>query len=142
MEENTPITDQLKEELKTEVQEELKKRPVFLTVLCILTFIGSGLGLLFALLAIVAAGTIQGLLESIPGMGAVPGTGMFKLVLAVVLSAASLYGAVMMWQLKKIGFFLYVAAQVVMLIIGFTIMGLIFTALFIVLYALNLKHLE
>lgn len=138
-ENNTPVTDQLKEEIK----EEVKKRPVFLTVLCILTFIGSGLGLLFGLLALVAAGYIQGIIDSIPGMTELgAGVGIFNLVLAVILSAASLYGAILMWQLKKIGFFLYVAAQVIMLITGFSILSLIFTALFIVLYALNLKHLE
>ncbi len=128
----------------TQVQEQVqeKKRPVFLTVLCILTFIGSGLGVLFGLLAIVAAGAIEGLLESIPGMQSLGGSSMLLLIVSVLLSAASLFGAIMMWQLKKMGYFIYAAAQIVALIIGFTVAGLIFTLLFLVLYFLNFKHLE
>jgi len=128
----------------TQVQEQVqeKKRPVFLTVLCILTFIGSGLGVLFGLLAIIAAGAIEGLLESIPGMQSLGGSSMLLLIVSVLLSAASLFGAIMMWQLKKMGYFIYAAAQIITLIIGFTVAGLVFTLLFLILYFLNFKHLE
>ena len=42
------------------------ERPVFLTVLCILTFIGSGLSLLFALIGLVAAGAIESFAQYMP----------------------------------------------------------------------------
>ncbi len=137
-ENNTPVTEQLKEEVK----EEVRKRPTFLAVLCILTFIGSGLGLLFSLLALVAFGAIQGMLETLPITPELGGSSMLLMAISVILSAGSLFGAILMWQLKKVGFFLYVAAQVIMLIVGFTVFSLIITALFVILYALNLKHLK
>ena len=126
----------------TQVPVEIKKRPTFLTVLCILTFVGSGLGLLYGLLAIVAAGAIKGLLESIPGMSQMNGEGMMLIVISAALSAASLFGAIMMWKMKKLGFYIYVAAQIAAVAISFTVMGLIFSLLFLVLYFLNFKHME
>jgi hypothetical protein len=58
-----------------------------------------------------------------------------------------------MWGLKKMGFYLYLIAQILMLIIPFIflptlvamagfIVGIIFTAAFIIMYAVNLKHLS
>jgi len=115
------------------------QRPTFLTVLCILTFIGSGLALLFSLIGLVAAGAIESFASYLPvGVGG----GIFKSILLIVLIAGSLYGAIQMWKLKKLGFYIYAAANVILLIMSFGIMGLIFTALFIVLYGLNLKHME
>ncbi|MDP1802384.1 MAG: hypothetical protein Q8L81_13585, partial [Bacteroidota bacterium] len=61
----------------------------------------------------------------------------------------SLFGVIKMWKLQKIGFFLYVGATVVSIIMtivysGFSsgMMSIVFGALFIVLYGLNLKHLK
>jgi hypothetical protein len=118
-------------------------RPGMLTALCILTFIGSGLNLLFSLLLLVLSGTISALLAEIPGFGeAMTELPVWKLILLVLLAAASLYGAITMWKLKKMGFYIYAGAQVVMLALSFGILGLIFTALFIVLYYLNVKHMS
>lgn len=123
----------------TEQNTQSNPRPVFLTVLCILTFIGSGLGLLFGLLGLVAAGAIESFAQYLPvGVD----SGIFKSIILIVMLAGSLYGAIQMWKLKKLGFYIYAAANVVLLIMSFGIMGLIFTALFIVLYGLNLKHME
>ncbi len=116
------------------------QRPVFLTVLCILTYIGSGLGLLFGLIGLVAAGAIESFASYLP----IPGvdSGIFKAIISLILIAGSLFGAIQMWKLKKLGFYIYAAANVILLIMSFGIMSLIFTALFIVLYGLNLKHME
>jgi len=115
-------------------------RPTFLSVLCILTFIGSGLGLLFGIIGIVAAGAI----ESFASYMQVPGLGgnIVVQIISIVLVAASLYGAIQMWKLKKLGFYIYAAANVILLVMSFGIMSLIFTALFIVLYYLNFKVME
>ena len=117
------------------------QRPTFLTVLCILTFIGSGLGILFSLLGIFGIGAMNSFLSNYAGAGAAD-AGILKPILTLVFSAASIYGAIMMWSLKKMGFYLYVAAQVLMLIFGFGWLALFFTALFVVLYYLNFKHLQ
>jgi hypothetical protein len=57
-------------------------------------------------------------------------------------SAASLYGAIMMWNLKKIGFYVYLAAQILIVVFGWSILALVFAVLFVVLYGLNFKYLE
>ncbi|MBU8892492.1 MAG: hypothetical protein KOO66_06915 [Bacteroidales bacterium] len=115
------------------------QRPTFLTVLCILTFIASGLGLLFGLIGLVAAGAIESFSQYLP-VG-VDG-GLLKSIITLVLIAASLYGAIQMWKLKKLGFYIYSAANVILLILGFGIFALIITAAFIVMYYLNLKAME
>jgi len=115
------------------------QRPTFLTVLCILTFIATGLGLLFGLIGLVAAGAIESFSQYLP-VG-VDG-GIFKAIITLVLVAASLYGAIQMWKLKKLGFYIYAGANVIMLILGFSIWSLIITAAFIVMYYLNLKAME
>jgi len=125
------------------------KRPVFLTVLCILTFIGSGLGTLFGILGIVGASFLGDLMNSIPGMGAAMGATTGFMIVTTVLAAASLFGAIQMWKLKKMGFFIYAGANIiapiatiVMLGGGFAIMSFLWPVVFIVLYGLNLKHLS
>ena len=135
MEETTQETTQPIE------QVEVKKRPAFLTVLCILTFIGSGLSLLMYVLLVAAAGFIASYMESL-GMGGMIGEESWKVIVVLIAAAASLYGAIMMWKLKKLGFYIYIAAQIIALALGFSVMGLIFTALFIILYFLNFKHME
>lgn len=128
-----------------ETTQSAGKRPGLLTVLCILTFIGSGLGTLFMLLATVGMGA---LMESIPGLGAAMGGGTAYFAISTVLAAASLYGAIQMWKLKKLGFFIYAGASVVGIILPlvfglpFSAMGAVFPVLFIVLYYLNIKHMN
>lgn len=135
---------------------ETKKRPTFLTVLCILTFIGSGLGILSGLLMLIAV-SMADTLASIPGFGnaieAASMGGPTYTIITLILSITSLYGAISMWGLKKIGFFLYLIAQILMLIVPFIflpsiiamagfIVSIIFTVGFIIMYAVNLKHLS
>ena len=120
-----------------------------LTVLCILTFIGSGFTALFLLIGLVAAGAASDVLSSIPGMGDIGGLGTGYFLIVLVLALASLYGAIMMWKLKKMGFYLYSGANVIALFVPiimasakFSYFGLVITALFIILYGLNLKYLK
>lgn len=162
-------------------EEKQMKRPTFLTVLCILTFIGSGWGILSELFSLITAGMvnqsvqmeqytqamdqladsgvsssfISGLLSS--SQEVIQASMMYRTQIAVcglILSVISLIGALLMFRLKRIGFYFYTAAQVLMLgitpiFIGFsliTITSLIFSAifalLFIILYAVNLKYMK
>lgn len=129
----------------TQMAAESGKRSGFLTVLCILTFIGSGLGTLGGLLMTVGMGAIM---ESIPGMGAALGGGTAYFAVATVLAAGSLFGAIKMWKLQKQGFFIYAGANVLGIILPlifglpFSAMGAVFPILFIVLYYLNVKHMS
>ncbi|HRN43004.1 MAG TPA: hypothetical protein PK649_13165 [Vicingus sp.] len=131
--------------MSEETTQSSGTRPGFLTVLCILTFIGSGLGTLFMLLATIGMGT---LLANIPGMDALMGGGTAYFAISTLISAATLYGAIQMWKLKKMGFFIYAGAGVVGIILPlvfglpFSAMGAVFPVLFIVLYYLNVKHMN
>ncbi len=157
MEENTQNTENTAAETATATEPQTtaapagdnggeNKRPVFLTVLCILTFIGSGLGLLSSLLMIAGVGALSSYLGSFGGIAA-GGTAYFGV--SALLAAGSLFGAIMMWKLKKTGFYLYVAANIIAAILpmvwlgsAFAILGFIWPVIFIVLYAINLKHLK
>ena len=61
---------------------------------------------------------------------------------ARIIALLSLAGAIQMWKLKKLGFYIYAAANVIMLVMGFGIFALIVTAAFLVMYYLNLKAME
>lgn len=78
---------------------ETGKRPGFLTVLCILTFIGSGLGIIGGLLGLVGSSAL--------GMFAPEGTVIVQVV-GLLASVLCLFGALKMWGLYKQGFIIYV----------------------------------
>ena len=142
------------------------KRPGFLTVLCILTFIGAGLGIIGGIWNLVTLPSQIAALESmsalVAGFGAMGDEmanqikalteyGMISAGLGLVGSALCLFGAIKMWGQAKSGFFIYVVGQVLALVGIFLIMGtsfmagpvaMVFPIIFIVLYALNLKHLK
>ena len=120
-----------------------KKRPAFLTVLCILTFVGAGLGVLGSF-----------------GNFAVDATLGIVTLLANVLC---IVGAIMMMKLKKTGFYLYVVGELLPLIYTFVVLGglgamnvpifgeaviiiyliaLVIPLAFIVMYGVNLKHMK
>ena len=133
-------------------------RPVFLTVLCILSFIAAGLAILGYITVITVMGAVSAGASALDTMAADSGATMTYtgpsaaltwayIIVGFVTVLISLYGVIQMWKLKKIGFFLYVGASVVSMIMGivysgFGVMGVIFPILFIVLYGLNLKHLK
>ena len=121
-----------------------QQRPTLLIILCILTWIGRGLAVIFGIIGLVAAGVLDSMLSDIPGFSSMVGTGdqMLNSIVNLIVSAAAFWGAIMMWQLKKLGFWIYAGANVVGLFFGFGWIALIITALFIFLYYLNLKHME
>jgi len=142
------------------------KRPGFLTVLCILTFIGAGLGLLGGIWNIVTLSSNLAALETLSQMASGFGAlgdemakqivalkeyGMISYGLQIVGSALCLFGAIKMWGMAKSGFFIYVVGQVLAIVGMFLIMGtsfmvgpvmMVFPIAFIVMYGLNLKHLK
>ena len=94
------------------------KRPSFLTVLCILTFIGSGLGLLGGLLGLIGTSFLP--------MFSTQGTLVVQIV-GVVASALCLFGAIKMFGLYKQGFMLYVTGAV-LAIVGSVISAMTFSS--------------
>lgn len=148
------------------------KRPQFLTVLCILTFIGVGIGIIGSVMgymATMAAGAMMGMAGDMAGsadMSAMPGMDeamsaanaaiqYATIILAVGLlgSILCLVGAIMMWKQKKTGFYLYAVGELVppvisMVLIGMSgmgalgLLGFIVPIAFIVMYGMQLKHMS
>ena len=73
---------------------------------------------------------------------------------ALFLSLLALFGVLMMWKLKKAGFYLYLGAKIFIVSIPIMFLGMngivvfitvingLIAGIFIILYALNIKHLE
>ena len=148
---------------------EAPKRPQFLTVLCILTFIGSGLTFIGAIWGYISIKISAPVLENMGntsgdtyGMMSGIQEAMMKavenavpnMIIGLVCSLLCLYGALQMWKLKKMGFFIYSVGEITPAIAGFflggggligaagSIMWLVFAIVWIVLYAVNLKHMN
>lgn len=135
-------------------QKEPFKRSDLLTVLCVLTFIGSGLASfsnLFIFLSYEDMLTIVDEYEvEIPGFDIMMSGGRRFFITGFILYTFSWVGALQMWKLRKIGFHLYTGAQLFILILPvamivsyqFSIFSLLFTATFIAGYAINLKFMK
>jgi len=143
-----------------EEEQELGKRPVLLTVLCVLTFIGTAFSILSALVLSFMPDTFSASMqeqfaqmmgeEQAEGMVEAMVSGMRSAPYLLVLYIINLFGAIQMFRLRKMGFFIYVAAQVLIWIFPVImggpatslIMSGIWTAVFITLYAINLKFMK
>lgn len=156
-----------------------KKRPTFLTILCILSFIGIGLAILSSILTYISTQAITGtpgLMDKISGIAEQTNNPMFKkiyvsgvealinaklyVLLNILANLLCLTGVIMMWKLKKPGFYMYsfgeLATPILSIIlignvfagtffsamgVAGNVIGFIFPVAFIVMYALNLKHM-
>lgn len=146
--------------LTEEENEEPTKRPVFLSILCVLSFIGNGFMIIlgfFGLMgtrnpeaieeaideAIATSPMLEESLERTPGLiENLPSIFSIYLVAAVL----CLFGAILMWRLKRAGFFVFAGGKVIKIagvgLILSTINAWFFPLLMIVLYGLNLKHMK
>jgi hypothetical protein len=123
-----------------QTQPVTPQRPTLLTVLCILTFIGSGWGLISGVINIFTAKTIdtaglndqmQTEMEKLNDSGTA-GETVSKLmegtmdvankamenavplaIISMVAAALAIFGAYQMWNLNKKGFYVYVLAQII-----------------------------
>ena len=133
---------------------EQKKRPDLLTILCILSFIGSGLAAFSNLVLFLSYDQMDTLMEEMniefEEIMLLLSGGKRFFVAGFFLYTISLAGALSMWRLRKIGFHLYAAAQVFLLILPvvsidefpFSVAGLLVTAAFIFGYATQLKFMN
>ena len=100
------------------------KRPQLLSILCILTFIGSGFGVFgFLMVAINFEATIEALkvlYAKMPEANFILEAPRDFFLVSFLLSAFSLLGAVMMWNLRKIGFHIYTSSQLIYLCLLYT----------------------
>jgi len=149
-----------------------QKRPVFLTVICILTFVGSGIGFLSSGFGLLATSFTEqnyrnleraAQIQDLSGLASFEdymfwtkvsnGVGLLVAILCII-------GAVLMMQLKKTGFYLYLFGSVLSVVIsalamkvlmpaGFegigvvtVVLGGLISAAFVIMYAVNLKHMK
>jgi hypothetical protein len=153
------------------IQVETKKRSTFLSVLCVLTWIGSALAII---LAIYGLGSIEKSYEmtaeiqelfnnlsseppqvsdSLNSIGKAYENRFAVMGISLVSAILCIIGAMLMWKLKKTGFFIYLLGEIAPIVTAFTIGGGLLGAsnavffavtaiIFIILYSINLKHLN
>lgn len=137
--------------------QEPEERPAFLMVLCILTFIGSGLSMLSNLIITASYEMIPDILASMNDYFEQAGTDIedAKLLpktgylLTAILNAVSIVGAAFMLAMRKLGFHIYTGAQLLLLLVpvliahlGLNYSSLFFTICFVTLYATFLKKMH
>jgi hypothetical protein len=131
-----------------------KKRTDLLTVLCILTFIGSGLAAFSNLFIYLSFDEVQHIFDDFnfdfPEFEMIMSGGKNFFMGGFVLYMLSLAGAMQMWKLKKIGFHFYAASQVFIFLLPlvslksypFSYVGLFITFAFIYGYFTQLKLMD
>ena len=164
-----------------ETQQEAPKRPVFLTVLCILTFVTSGfsfIGLLFngikgpmsanelelsqsgmqEMIDQLRSDNMDGMadmMEKISAMTAYTNEAFYTIFMLNILTfLLGLFGAILMWQGRKLGFHLYIIYNIIAILTVYvvvpvnevpsfiTILNVIISAAFIFMYSRNLHWLK
>jgi hypothetical protein len=142
-----------------------KKLPAFLKVLCILSFIGCGIGFISGLYSLF---TFQATIDTMKGLGGMFGGselgdtldalikyGQMYYIIDIVAVIICFVGVLMMWKMKKTGYYIYIIGEIAPAIASFALLGgfgalgtmamvagLIFPIAFIVMYGLNLKHMS
>jgi hypothetical protein len=127
-----------------------KKRPDFLSALCILTFIGSSLAFVSYFLASVFFEKSVEIIIKYSSWSSVEQISPLYFTALMVLYAFSLTGAIRMWKQHRGGFYLYTLAQLIILFLpviwvdsqAFSVTNTIFTGIFIVGYGWNLKWMK
>jgi hypothetical protein len=132
------------------------KRPVLLTVLCILTFIGSGLNLFSSLVTALVFDVIMPVMLEVAKKFEVTGLESLEMItpgyllINALLYAGSVTGAILMMRLNKKGFHIYTIAQILLIIFPMyyfslpapSMLEMLFAGLFILLYGNHLKLMK
>ncbi len=136
--------------------ETKEKRPTLLTVLCILTFIGSGLNAFSNLMVFIfydasmkfTAEMIKAF--KISGMEQFQAAKPIYFASTAVINALAVAGAIWMWQLRKPGFHIYTISQILVILAPMyffhlsspDFFSILLSGTFIVLYSSYLKKMS
>lgn len=133
------------------------KRPQLLTVIAVLSFIGSGLSFFSYLMISFSYDSVLSVIETelseiYPEMLAdfVREAGRIFFMLGTLVYAVSLYGVYKMWNLQKDGLHYYAISQLIILLLPqifvstkmSVLPGLLLTTLFVLLYFRSFKMIE
>ncbi len=159
------------------------QRPVFLKVLCILTFIGSGYGIINGVVTYFKANDISKFVtetkteinndiskkKKINDTASVSLAGnvvnnmsvmatpdnLRKMAIGTVISSIlCLLGAILMWNLRRVGFYIYTLGTLIIIILPFYLFGSNFLTnisvgmqsfigiIFVIFYAMNIKSMK
>jgi len=146
----------MEEQQSNPIPNEGTPNLVLLKVLCVITFVGSGLGLFSYGIIGIIHGFFSSNLALIPDeqnrelIKLMLSAGRIFFFLNALLYAVSFAGALLLWRMKKLGFHLYTASQLLLLIIpmafikGFPMPGtnIFLTVLFIWGYSGFLKFMK
>lgn len=127
-----------------------KDRPALLTALCLLTFTGSSVAFIAWFLAALYFEKASEIIIKYSSWHNVEAISPAYFSVLMALFAISLTGAIRMWKLHRDGLFLYIISQLIILFLpviwingqAFSITNAVFTTVFIVGYALNIKALK
>ena len=137
----------------------MNERPVFLKVLCILSWIGSGIQIFVSTLysLFINESVKQEMYNLLPNQEMID---MYKDIFNLmdktsiwylILYLGNVAFVYMIWNFKKMGFYGYCLIQVLILLVPYSVnpfefnqllISAIFPIIFIVLYGVNLKHLR
>lgn len=126
------------------------KRPVLLSALCVLTFIGSTIAFLSYFLASVFFEKATEFIVKYSSWSSVKAISPLFFTALMVLYAFSLTGAIRMWKRHRSGFYIYSVAQLIILFLpviwvngqSFSVTNAIFSGIFILGYGWHLKWLK
>lgn len=127
-----------------------KQRPDFLSALCILTFIGSGVAFIGYFLASIFFEKTAEFIIKYSSWHSVEEISPLFFTTLMALYAISLTGAIRIWKLHRDGLLLYTISQLIILFLpviwinwqAFSVTNLIFTTIFVVGYNMNWKYLK
>jgi hypothetical protein len=136
--------------------ESGEKRTNLLTVLCILTFIGSGLNAFSNLMVFLfydasmkfAAELVKAF--KLPGMELFLDARPIYFAVTALINALAVAGAIRMWQMRKQGFHIYTVAQILVIIAPMyffrlpspDFFSILLSGVFVMLYGSNLKKMR
>tara|TARA_B110001452_G_scaffold7282_1_gene6531 strand:+ start:127 stop:594 length:468 start_codon:yes stop_codon:yes gene_type:complete len=137
----------------------MNERPVLLKVLCILSWVGSGIQIIVSTLysLFINEAVKQEMYNLLPKQEMVD---MYKDIFNLmdktsiwylILYLGNVAFVYMMWNFKKIGFYAYSLIQVLILLVPYSVnpfdfnqllISSLFPIIFIILYGMNLKHMK
>jgi len=145
--------------MEVEQMKPKQKRPTFLAVLCILTFIWSGLTMFSSVTLYLLFEQFKTFFASHPDMPYFASQMDFKAIFQInkgffllqgIFSGLAVAGAFLMWNLRKTGFHLYIIAQLGLVFIPklfmpnlpFPFFPLTISVLFVYLYYKHLQFMQ